>query len=129
MVTELRVGETYSTMVAAAIVDQADVLVADGARRAARQRSLRRAEAPGSSSSSSAAAWLLAKGPSNLLLAGRCISSTHEASGCTRATVQCMVTGQAAGVAAALCAQRGVKPRELDAAVLRTTLARQGVIL
>ncbi len=65
----------------------------------------------------------------DLLLAGRCISATHEASGCTRPTVQCMITGEAAGVAAALCAQADTQPRCLDADVLRGRLAGQGVVL
>lgn len=66
---------------------------------------------------------------SNLLLAGRCISATHEASGCTRVTAQCMITGEAAGVAAAMCAADGCAPRAVDIARLRQTLAGQGVIL
>lgn len=64
-----------------------------------------------------------------LLLAGRCISQTHEASGCTRPTVQCMVTGEAAGTAAALCARGGEKPRDLDVALLQERLVEGGVIL
>ena len=72
---------------------------------------------------------LLPKEIDNLLLAGRCISNTHEASGCTRPTVQCMVTGEAAGTAAALSAAQGITPRDLDAAILRARLREQGVIL
>jgi len=72
---------------------------------------------------------LVPKGVSNLLLAGRCISATHEASGCTRPTVQCMITGEAAGVAAAICAAEGIAPRAVDIVRLRRTLADQGVIL
>jgi hypothetical protein len=64
-----------------------------------------------------------------LLLAGRCISQTHEASGCTRTTVQCMITGQAAGTAAALCASSGESPRELDIGALQRRLVEDGVIL
>jgi len=40
----------------------------------------------------------------NLLVGGRCISTTHEAQGPIRNIPPCMVTGQAAGVAAALAA-------------------------
>jgi hypothetical protein len=40
-----------------------------------------------------------------------------------------MMTGQAAGTAAALSVQEGVAPRELDAAQLRETLDEAGVIL
>ena len=65
----------------------------------------------------------------NLLVAGRCISATHEASGCTRPTVQCMVTGEAAGAAAALCVKRKESPRSLDTSVLRQALADAGVVL
>jgi hypothetical protein len=72
---------------------------------------------------------LVPRGVSNLLLAGRCISATHEASGCTRPTVQCMITGEAAGVAAAMCARQGCAPRDIDVTQLRRTLADQGVIL
>lgn len=39
---------------------------------------------------------------SNLLLAGRCISTTHEAQATTRLTPSCMAIGQAAGTAASL---------------------------
>lgn len=72
---------------------------------------------------------LVAKDLENVLLAGRCISCTHEASGCTRPTVQCMVTGQAAGTAAALCATSGVAPRDLDVDTLQQRLTDDGVIL
>ena len=41
-------------------------------------------------------------GCTNLLLAGRCISTTHEAQATTRLTPSCMAIGQAAGAAAAL---------------------------
>jgi hypothetical protein len=72
---------------------------------------------------------LVAKGVGNLLLAGRCISASHEAFGCTRPTVQCMVTGEAAGTAAAMCAQAGAQPGDLDIPALRRQLAAQGVVL
>jgi hypothetical protein len=72
---------------------------------------------------------LLAKGKVNLLLAGRCISATHEAFGCIRPTVQCMITGEAAGTAAALCVRRGCELRSLPMADLQATLQAQGVLL
>ena len=72
---------------------------------------------------------LVAKITDNLLLAGRCISSTREAAGCTRPTVQCMVTGEAAGVAAAMCLVDDVKPRDLNTDLLRRKLTDQEVIL
>ncbi|MBP5638440.1 MAG: FAD-dependent oxidoreductase [Victivallales bacterium] len=69
---------------------------------------------------------LIASKVSNLLLAGRCISATHEASGSIRTTVQCMITGEAAGTAAALAVKQSVSPRELSAEVLRGQLIAQG---
>lgn len=64
-----------------------------------------------------------------LLVAGRCISTTHEAQGVIRNIPPCLVTGQAAGTAAALAARRRVKPRNLDVHVLREVLKKQGVVL
>lgn len=68
------------------------------------------------------------KGVDNLLTAGRCISATHEASGCIRPTVQCMITGEAAGTAAALAVKQKIDPRELTAETLRRQLKQQGVL-
>jgi len=72
---------------------------------------------------------LVPKGVEQLLVAGRCASYTHEAFGCARPTVQCMVTGQAAGLAAAMCREPDVTPRNLNVSALRATLAAQGVLL
>ena len=72
---------------------------------------------------------LVPLGVDGLLVAGRCASLTHEAFGCARPTVQCMVTGEAASVAAAMCAARGVAPRALPPADLRDRLRTQGVVL
>jgi hypothetical protein len=72
---------------------------------------------------------LVPRGLDGLLLAGRCISADHEALGALRVEVPCMVEGQAAGVAAALCAQEGVAPRQVDVGDLRRRLREQGAIL
>ncbi|MBD5634497.1 MAG: FAD-dependent oxidoreductase, partial [Candidatus Eremiobacteraeota bacterium] len=64
-----------------------------------------------------------------LLVAGRCISTTHEALASTRLTPTVMTLGQAAGTAAALCAARGLAPRDVPALELRATLERDGVDL
>jgi FAD dependent oxidoreductase len=64
-----------------------------------------------------------------LLVAGRAISSNHEADGYTRNQPACMVTGQAAGVAAALAAQAGIPPRALDIAALQAALRKLGTKL
>ena len=72
---------------------------------------------------------LVPKQIDNMLVAGRCISATREASGCTRATVQCMVTGEATGTAAAMCVKQNVKPRDLNIDELRKKLIDEGVVL
>jgi hypothetical protein len=65
----------------------------------------------------------------DLLVAGRCISTTHEALASTRLTPTVMTLGQAAGTAAALALAAGVRPRALDAHVLRERLIADGVDL
>jgi hypothetical protein len=65
----------------------------------------------------------------NLLVAGKPISTDRDAY--QRFLMQTIVTGQAAGVAAALCAKSGMTPRELEKDVkkLQEVLLQQGVIL
>lgn len=70
---------------------------------------------------------LVARGVDNLLLAGRLISATREASGCTRPTICCMITGEAAGTAAALLVENGGVAKELDVAVLKAKLKKNNV--
>ncbi len=65
----------------------------------------------------------------NLLVAGRCISATHEGQGAVRIMPNCMALGQAAGVAASLCAKHDVKPRALDPQILRKHLLDQGALI
>ncbi len=65
----------------------------------------------------------------DLLVAGRCISTTHEALASTRLTPTVMTLGQAAGTAAALSLHERVPPRALDARLLRDRLIRDGVDL
>ena len=72
---------------------------------------------------------LVAKGIDNLLAAGRCISTTHEALATTRLTPSCMATGQAAGTAAALAALQGTPAAEVDANRLRECLRKDGAFV
>ena len=65
----------------------------------------------------------------DLLVAGRCISTTHEALASTRLTPTVMTLGQAAGTAAALSLREHVAPRALDPALLRARLVHDGVDL
>jgi hypothetical protein len=64
-----------------------------------------------------------------LLVAGRCISQTHDADGWTRAQVWCMGMGQAAGTAAAVALKSGVNVRSVDVARVQDRLRGQGVPL
>jgi len=63
----------------------------------------------------------------NLLAAGMMITSDHDAHMSTRNTVCCMGQGQAAGTAAALCAQKQCGTREIRYIDLRRTLENDGV--
>lgn len=64
-----------------------------------------------------------------LLVAGRCISTTHEALASTRLTPTVMTLGQAAGTAAALANKARCEVGDVDAAYLRRTLIADGVDL
>jgi len=61
-----------------------------------------------------------------LLLAGRSISGTHIASSAYRVQPILATAGQAAGVAAALAARSGARPRALDAQAVRRVLSGPG---
>jgi hypothetical protein len=72
---------------------------------------------------------LVPKNVDNLLVAGKPISTDRDAY--QRFLMQTMVSGQAAGVAAALSVKHGITPRELekDVAELQDILIKQGAIL
>lgn len=70
---------------------------------------------------------LIPRSVENLLVAGRCLSATHEALASVRMMPSCMAMGQAAGVAAAWAAASRETPRRMPAADLRARLAAQGV--
>ena len=72
---------------------------------------------------------LVPKSVERLLVAGRCISTTHEALASTRLTPTVMTLGQAAGTAAALANKQRLRVRDVDASILRETLTRDGVDL
>lgn len=72
---------------------------------------------------------LLPKGVDGLLVAGRCVSATHEALGAIRVMPPVFAMGQAAGTAAALCAQASLEPRKVDIAKLQNELLQQNVVL
>lgn len=64
-----------------------------------------------------------------LLVAGRCISTTHEALASTRLTPTVMTLGQAAGTAAAMACANDVRAGDVDTARLREQLIADGVDL
>lgn len=70
---------------------------------------------------------LVAAETDGLLLAGRDISGTHMAHSNYRAMPICANLGQAAGVAAAICAHMQIQPRELDVRLLQKRLRELGV--
>ncbi|WP_338131358.1 FAD-dependent oxidoreductase [Cohnella rhizosphaerae] len=72
---------------------------------------------------------LLPKRIDNLVVGGRCISTSHEALATTRLTPSCMATGQAAGTAAGLAAMLGRTPAALDIGVLQSALLSASVVL
>jgi len=75
---------------------------------------------------------LIPREQARMLVAGRCISSTREAQSSARVMGTCMATGQAAGTAAALCAtdpRWAGDVRQVDRALLRRTLLRDGAVL
>ena len=65
----------------------------------------------------------------NLLVAGRAISGTHRAHASYRVMSICMAMGQAAGIAAALCARMGITPRDLAPEAVRRALTEAGADL
>jgi len=71
---------------------------------------------------------LLPEGLENILVAGRCISVTHEALGSTRSQICSMGTGQAAGTAAALAVRQGVTPRKVRIEELQRLLTAQKLL-
>ena len=64
-----------------------------------------------------------------LLACGRHISCDKNSHGFMREIPQCWLTGQAAGVAAAVAVAQGVEPRAVDIARVQQALRAQGVYL
>jgi hypothetical protein len=65
----------------------------------------------------------------SLIVAGRCLSATHDAHASARSIGQCLAYGQAAGTAAALSVAKSTRLRDLDIELLRKTLIDNGAIL
>ncbi len=72
---------------------------------------------------------LIANNYPNLLVAGRCLSADRKAFASMRVQASCMGTGQAAGVAAAMCAKVGCSVQSVDIGALVERLKALGAAL
>ncbi len=72
---------------------------------------------------------LCPRGFDNLLVAGRPISATHEAHSSLRVMPIAAALGEAAGVAAAMCVERGQTVTGVDVTALRQRLVERGASL
>jgi hypothetical protein len=72
---------------------------------------------------------LLPRGIEQVLVAGRCISADHEAHARSRNMPACMATGQAAGIAAAIAVEEGVRVRDVPVKKVQAALRELGMPL
>lgn len=72
---------------------------------------------------------LLPQGLSNVLIAGRCISTSHEAQASIRVSAPAFALGEAAGHAAALALANGLDTRQVPYQRLRQQLLSAGAVL
>ena len=72
---------------------------------------------------------LITKDYPNLLFAGRCISADKTAFASLRVQASCMGTGQAAGVAAAMCSKDNCTVQNIDTKTLRARLRSMGAMV
>jgi hypothetical protein len=64
-----------------------------------------------------------------ILVAGRSVSSTHEALGAIRIMPPAFAMGQAAGTAAAISVAAGTQPRDVDVSALQKALVEDGAFI
>jgi len=72
---------------------------------------------------------LTPKGLRNVLVAGRCVSTDRNMQASIRVMPGCYITGQAAGVAAAMAAQADADTRSIEIRELQTRLKDMGAYL
>lgn len=72
---------------------------------------------------------LIPKGAKRILCVGRCISSDTDANSAIRVQAPCMATGQAAGCAAAISAQKNISVKEVPFSLLCRNLEEIGAIV
>src|SRR5690606_12753561 len=68
---------------------------------------------------------LLPKDVEDILVAGRCISGTHEAHSSYRVMPTAMATGQGAGVCAAIAAKNNISTKKVDIKAVQAELVKQ----
>lgn len=72
---------------------------------------------------------LLPRKLSNVLVAGRCVSSDRQMQGSIRVMPGCYITGQAAGMAAAMAVEANTDTRGIDVVGLQRRLVKMGAFL
>lgn len=72
---------------------------------------------------------LIPKNSRNIIVAGRCVSSDRLANSGLRVQASCMAMGQAAGVAAALAAEKNTTPLKVSLKDIRKMLVDNGAIV
>ena len=72
---------------------------------------------------------LIPKGSTNIIVAGRCVSSDRLANSGLRVQASCMGMGQAAGVAATLAAKAGTTPLDVPLKEIHALLREHGQIV
>ena len=72
---------------------------------------------------------LIPQNSKNLLVAGRCVSATHEAQASLRIMPTCSNLGEAAGIAAALACQDGIDVADVCIKSLRQKLREAGALV
>ncbi|MBN1350559.1 FAD-dependent oxidoreductase [candidate division KSB1 bacterium] len=72
---------------------------------------------------------LIARDGRNLMMAGRCFSADQLALSSARVSTTASMMGQAAGITAAICAQRACQPRELDPEEIKRIVIERGAAL
>ena len=65
----------------------------------------------------------------NLLVAGRCIGTDNAMQASTRVIPCCYITGQAAGAAAAICAEENTAAKDINVRKLQSALKRLGAYI
>ncbi|MFB2916842.1 FAD-dependent oxidoreductase, partial [Aeromonas veronii] len=66
---------------------------------------------------------------SNVLVAGRCFSATHDAHASVRSMGQTMAMGQAAGLAISMAVKEKCSVREVNVQALRQSLKDAGAVV